>query len=95
MVTHSGPGGTERNRMGRGRHALLLSLTPSLPCLLYDFTEWPGRDGTEQEKMGPTQRVEATESTRAATTTQEGQIRMLLFLSLFLYFRLFFISLFF
>ena len=56
-----------------------LSLTPSLPCLLYGYTGWPGRDGTEQEGTGPTQVAEATESTRAAAATREGPVHMLLF----------------
>ena len=32
---------------------LCLSLTPSLPCLLYGYTGWPERGGTEHNGMGP------------------------------------------
>ena len=68
-----------------------LSLTPSLPRLLYGYTGWPGRDGTEQEGAGLTQVAEATGSTRAAAATREGPLHTLLFfvivslLSSFLY----------
>ena len=71
-----------------------LSLTPSLPCLLYGYTGLPGWNGTEQEETGLTQAAETTGSTRAATATRKGPVRMLLFfvivslLSSFLHFTL-------
>ena len=71
-----------------------LSLTPSLPWLLYGYAGWRGRDGTEQEGTGPTQVAKATGSTRAAAASREGPVRMLLFfvivslLSSFLHFTL-------
>ena len=101
MVTQGGRigaerDGTERNGTGRDRHALCFALPPSL-SLLYGYTGWPGRDKTEQEGTGTTQAAVATILTRAATATQEatGSTHAIIFLSLFLYFHLFFVSLFF
>ena len=83
---------TEQNGAGPTRS---LSLSNTFPALfaLWLHTGWPGQDGTEQEGTGPTLEAEATRSTQAATTMWEGPVRVLLFLSFFLYFHLFFISL--
>ena len=54
------------------------------------------RGGTDRKGTGPTRPAAVTGPTGAATATREGQqVRMMLFLSLFLYFHLFFILLFF
>ena len=96
MVTRGGRSRMERNGTGPDRHALPLSLAPSLP-LLYGHTGWPQWDGTEQEGTGPTQAAAAIGSTRATPATRKamGAYACYYVLFLFLYFHLFFISLFF